>query len=57
MPKGHLSLVSLAGLTLVITACSVGLNYKRPEVQRLAKRFSRHRGGRAEPHPSPVEAA
>ena len=33
MPKGHLPLACLACLTLVITACSIGPKYKRPEVQ------------------------
>ena len=33
MPKGHLPLVPLACLTLMITVCSVGLNYKRPEAR------------------------
>src|SRR5215471_1731519 len=31
MPKGALPLVYLAGLTLVLTACSIGPKYKRPE--------------------------
>jgi len=33
MPKGHLPLACLACLTLAITACSIGPQYKRPEVQ------------------------
>jgi NodT family efflux transporter outer membrane factor (OMF) lipoprotein len=33
MQRGHLPLVCLACLTLVITACSIGPKYKRPEAQ------------------------
>ena len=33
MPKGHLPLAYLAGLTLALTACSVGPKYQRPEAQ------------------------
>jgi hypothetical protein len=33
MPRGHLPLIYLACPTLVTTACSVGPNYKRPEVR------------------------
>src|SRR5262245_21097316 len=33
MPKGHLPLVCLAVLTLTVTACSIGPNYKRPAAQ------------------------
>jgi len=33
MPKGPLPLISLACLTLALTACSVGPNYQRPAVQ------------------------
>ena len=33
MPKGHLPLAYLACLTLVLTACSIGPKYQRPEAQ------------------------